>query len=67
VATPERMCRVCRQHRPKAELQRWVITDRQLVADPAQRLPGRGYYTCEAERCREILPKMLSKHLAPST
>ena len=64
MAAPERMCRVCRKHQPKAELRRWIILDGQLVADPAQRLPGRGYYTCGTERCQEILPKTLSKFLA---
>ena len=59
MAEPIRMCRVCRTKAPKAELQRWVVQEGKLVADKAQRLPGRGVYICDKERCREILPKAL--------
>lgn len=58
---PTRSCRVCRVKRPKRQLARYVVTgepDKALVADPAQRLPGRGYYAC-SDRCAEILPKTL--------
>lgn len=67
-ATPERMCRVCRQHKSKSELQRWVIQDWRLVVDSHQAFPGRGYYVCDLEHCRQTLPKTLSRYLAsPST
>jgi YlxR-like protein len=43
---PVRMCRNCRARKPKQELTRWVGEGAQAVRDEAQRLPGRGYYTC---------------------
>jgi len=58
MATPLRRCRVCRTQRPKSELTRWVKGENGLVPDPAQRQPGRGYYSCSNnEHCREILPR----------
>jgi predicted RNA-binding protein YlxR (DUF448 family) len=52
---PIRMCVVCRERRPKAELARYVRTgkDRQPLPDPDQRMPGRGLYVCEKEGCRK--------------
>jgi predicted RNA-binding protein YlxR (DUF448 family) len=58
MAAPVRMCRVCRQRGEKSGLRRWVIQDGRLVADEAQRLPGRGYYT-DSPTCIEKLPKVL--------
>ncbi len=46
---PLRRCRVCRTQHPKADLQRWVQSPGGPVADPGQRLPGRGFYACGPE------------------
>jgi len=59
--TPLRRCRVCRQQAPKMELIRWVMTDGQFQPDPRQTMPGRGNYSCNNERCREILPRTIKK------
>jgi predicted RNA-binding protein YlxR (DUF448 family) len=45
-AGPTRMCRACRRRLPKAQLTRWVRQEGALVRDSAQRLPGRGSYSC---------------------
>jgi predicted RNA-binding protein YlxR (DUF448 family) len=58
--TPLRRCRVCYRQLPKAELQRWIRQDGQFVRDEAQKLPGRGYYTCSLE-CAERLSKIKIK------
>jgi predicted RNA-binding protein YlxR (DUF448 family) len=56
--TPTRMCRVCRVRRPKHELDRWVIRDGELIADPGQLEPGRGYYSCPANCSSQIRNKV---------
>jgi len=59
-AAPVRMCRVCRQRLPKAQLTRWVDQEGGVAPDTAQQLPGRGSYTCSAA-CAAKLPKII-KH-----
>lgn len=61
VAGPLRSCRVCRRKLPKAQLWRWTVSEGELVKDLAQTAPGRGYYSCDTERCNEILPKTIKK------
>lgn len=56
--SPERMCVACRTRHPKAALHRYVLGDsvdgsRGFIADPEKVLPGRGYYICNNEKCRE--------------
>ncbi len=57
---PLRRCRVCRAQAPKTELDRWVMQDGQLTADPTQTAPGRGYYT-DSPACAERLPQVLNR------
>lgn len=63
---PVRMCVVCRRRFPKGELMRYVCPDATgsletdgPVPDPEKNKPGRGYYVCVQDRCREIFPKMI--------
>ncbi len=52
--TPIRMCVVCRQRLAKVELMRHVITtENTWLLDEKHRLPGRGYYVCTQEACKE--------------
>jgi predicted RNA-binding protein YlxR (DUF448 family) len=51
VTVPVRTCAGCRREAPQAELQRYTAVDGLLVADGAQRRPGRGVYTCRTEAC----------------
>lgn len=53
-----RRCRVCRASLPASKLTRWTMQNGELVADSAQKAPGRGYYSC-SDRCAEILPKTI--------
>ncbi len=59
---PVRMCCICRQRRPKADLDRYAggpgagdegTGEQALLADPAKRLPGRGLYVCRNKDCQE--------------
>ncbi|MGE4551789.1 MAG: YlxR family protein [Desulfovibrionaceae bacterium] len=50
------MCVVCRRRLPKRELTRFTAPPERgvpPVEDPRQRRPGRGYYLCGEEACRE--------------
>jgi predicted RNA-binding protein YlxR (DUF448 family) len=58
IHVPLRRCRVCRQQRPKADLERWTIQDGVITKDENKMRPGRGYYGCPG-RCSEILPKTI--------
>jgi len=49
---PQRMCRVCRQVKSKAELERRVLKAGELVIDRAQKLSGRGWYACQSTNCQ---------------
>lgn len=62
---PVRMCVICRERLPKGELERYVCPKSErggapgresgsdgLIPDPAQVLPGRGFYICGKAECR---------------
>lgn len=67
---PIRMCVVCRERLPKKELERYACpksgrggafeqesdTD-DLIPDPNQALPGRGFYICGKADCRQRFKK----------
>lgn len=64
---PVRMCIVCRERFQKSELKRYVcpeslrdLAENGPTPDPEKNKPGRGYYVCVQERCREIFPKMIT-------
>lgn len=49
---PIRQCIACREHRPKKELIRVVITpDGEKLLDPTGKMNGRGVYCCNDEKC----------------
>jgi predicted RNA-binding protein YlxR (DUF448 family)/ribosomal protein L7Ae-like RNA K-turn-binding protein len=49
---PERSCLGCRKVSPKHELLRFVLDpERRLIADPQNKLPGRGAYVCCQKSC----------------
>jgi len=58
---PVRMCVICRQRGPKAQLTRHVIVETggpgesarksALAADVRMVMPGRGFYLCRDEAC----------------
>lgn len=58
---PLRTCLVCRGKTLKKELLRYVCEaaaePARLIADPEQKLPGRGFYVCGRESCRERFEK----------
>ncbi len=56
LAEPIRQCVGCRSRSPKATLVRFVQRAGAWVADPAQRLPGRGAYLCSAS-CQDRVKK----------
>lgn len=50
--TPLRRCLGCRKRRRKDELIRLVsVEGRSVVVDVVQRMPGRGAYLCNDDRC----------------
>ena len=55
---PVRMCVICRQRLPKAELTRYVLSpEGQPQVDPRRNMPGRGWYLCSQPACRERFQK----------
>ena len=49
---PIRQCIACREHRPKSELIRVVLTpEGERLLDPGGKLNGRGSYCCNNEKC----------------
>jgi uncharacterized protein len=54
MSEPRRTCCACREKRGKKELRRYVWRDGEIVADPAQILPGRGAYCCGEKRCQQL-------------
>ncbi len=60
---PQRMCVICREMKPKAELIRLVKQEDLLVVDQGGRKPGRGLYLClDSETIDELFtPKRLEK------
>lgn len=54
--TPRRTCLGCRRTDDQSALQRFVLVDGVVVADPGRRLPGRGAWLHPDEECRrEVL------------
>jgi len=53
VSAPVRTCLGCRRKAPQDQLLRFVAQNRELIADPTRRLPGRGAYTCRKAACFE--------------
>ncbi|MCD4829713.1 MAG: DUF448 domain-containing protein [Candidatus Cloacimonetes bacterium] len=58
---PERICVVCRSKRPQSALLRFVVRQGRPVFDLRRRLPGRGQYVCDANKCIEGLNAWLRK------
>lgn len=57
-AGPVRMCAICRTRLPKANLLRHVRDSNGiLILDEKQTRPGRGWYVCDNEKCREKFAK----------
>ncbi len=58
---PLRSCLVCRDKMPKRELLRHICADAdgavQIIEDSGQKMPGRGFYVCNRETCRERFAK----------
>ena len=53
--TPLRRCLGCRKRRRKDELIRLVsVEGRNVVLDVVQRMPGRGAYFCNDNRCLRV-------------
>ena len=50
---PVRMCCVCRQHKEKDMLVRFVVEDEKIIVDSGYKRPGRGAYICKDVRCFE--------------
>ncbi len=53
----------CGRRAPKAALRRFAAPGGALVADPAQRLPGRGAYVCD-DACLELALRRRAFHRA---
>ncbi len=61
---PQRSCVVCREVRPKPELNRLVIgPDGKLAHDASGKAPGRGTYVCTGCLGREIRRQRLEQVL----
>ncbi|MFV0423635.1 YlxR family protein [Oleidesulfovibrio sp.] len=58
---PIRTCVICRRRFAKSDLLRYVSPPGEPIGDPvadeAQTQPGRGYYVCSSEQCRQRFPK----------
>ncbi len=51
---PVRMCVICRQRFPKQALSRFVLSAAgTLACDADHTMPGRGWYVCGQETCRQ--------------
>ena len=54
VTGPVRMCVICRRRFPKGELTRYTRgAAGELIFDAKKTDPGRGWYVCADERCRQ--------------
>jgi predicted RNA-binding protein YlxR (DUF448 family) len=47
----------CGRRAPKAALRRLAVRDDRVVADPGNRLPGRGAYVCDAACARAAVQR----------
>lgn len=63
---PTRTCVICRRSIAKRSLLRLVAHGDAIIADPAQREPGRGAYLCDQSACRLVAVKRLPKALKVS-
>ncbi|WP_407919115.1 YlxR family protein [Desulforhopalus singaporensis] len=46
-----RTCCSCKAKKAKHDLLRFVWAENKVMADPDQKMPGRGVYCCSDERC----------------
>jgi predicted RNA-binding protein YlxR (DUF448 family) len=60
---PQRTCRGCGRKEPQAALVRYVAVEGRLVEDKMKRLPGKGIYCCNQDKCRERMAKRSRKVL----
>lgn len=52
---PMRMCVVCRNMKPKAELIRVVVgEEEQIIIDSTGKMPGRGAYVCNGDCVKDL-------------
>lgn len=58
---PVRMCMSCRKRFLKPELTRFVKTGGTMTEDPAQTMPGRGFYVCSGDECIARMHKRLTR------
>lgn len=60
-----RMCVVCRCHKPKGELSRFIIDNDTVKEDKTKKYNARGFYICKNQDCIEkaIKGKSISKIL----
>lgn len=61
---PKRMCIGCREMKPKDELVKFVLNNKEAELDVTGKKSGRGAYICKNEECIDIAKKKkaLSKH-----
>ncbi|GAB6888294.1 hypothetical protein JCM13304A_17930 [Desulfothermus okinawensis JCM 13304] len=57
---PLRTCIVCRKKKAKYLLDRYVYIRGEFILDREQKLPGRGFYICREENCRQKAGKRFS-------
>ncbi len=48
---PIRMCCVCREHKAKSLLTRFVINNGKVIIDDSYKISGRGAYICKNMNC----------------
>lgn len=58
---PIRTCVICKEKGHKKNFQRFVIQDGMICYDNKQVIPGRGYYCCSKNSCRESLEIWIKK------
>ncbi|MDY6915167.1 MAG: YlxR family protein [Candidatus Cloacimonadota bacterium] len=60
---PCRTCVICRQKKPKNELIRFQKLFSGIVFDLKNKLPGRGYYVCNSNKCILKMKKWIKRKL----
>lgn len=58
---PQRMCISCRKRFYKPELTRYVRNGGTIMIDPAQNMPGRGFYVCFSAECIGKMHKRMAR------
>ena len=58
---PVRTCVICKEKGSKNSMHRFVISNGILIFDEKNMLPGRGYYFCDKEKCRDSLETWMKK------